>query len=258
MGITIKTLLNNGPLKNARLIAGQSGIHKKVKFVNIMEVPRVVKWLQGGELLLTTGYAFKDDKELKNELIYKLDQKGVTAVGIKLGEVISEIPQEMVIQANNVNMPLIEIPSHLPYSRIMQPIFEILISKQYCKLKKAEEVNEKLFDLLLEGGNIDSIAALLCKMLLNPVIIIDTSMNIRGQGIPDNIDKKTIQDLLFYFLSSDVNTEEIYKDFKNNKKEKNNRYNGKNDKKNIFSYYCNFLLHSGILVLLTRKYCNKI
>ena len=28
--------------------------------VNIMEVPDVVKWLRGGELLLTSGFAFRD------------------------------------------------------------------------------------------------------------------------------------------------------------------------------------------------------
>ncbi|MEW6622769.1 MAG: PucR family transcriptional regulator ligand-binding domain-containing protein [Bacillota bacterium] len=186
MAIAVKDALENGPLKRAKLIAGHSGINKEIKFVNIMEVPQVVNWLKGGELLLTSGYVFINDDQVKKKIIYELAKKGVSAFGIKPGQFFQQVPEELVIDANNVGLPLIEIPRDMPYSDIMLPIFENVINEQYAKLKKAEEVHEQLFELLLRGGNIDNIANLMARLIENPVLIVDNFGNFRGKGFPND------------------------------------------------------------------------
>lgn len=195
MGIMVQDALNKDPLKKGILLAGENGVDRIIKSVNIIEVPEVVNWLKGGELLLTSGYVFKDDIKLRQRIIYDLAQKGVAALGIKPGQFFQEVPEDLIANSNELNLPLIEIPPQMPYSEIMIPLFELIINEQYYKLKRAQEIHEQLFELLLRGGNINSIAILLGHLIDNPVVIFDNCRNIRGMGCSEEIAAK-IQDSL--------------------------------------------------------------
>ena len=95
MSITVRQALEIGPLKRAKVLAGQ-GLDRKITFVNIMEVPDVARWMKGGELLLTAGFALKDEADLRRRLIIELAQKGVAAFGIKPGKYFDEVPADMI------------------------------------------------------------------------------------------------------------------------------------------------------------------
>ena len=138
MGISVRQALKVDALKKAKVVAGYQGLDNVISFVNIMEVPEVSKWMKGGELLVTAGFALKDTGEARRQLIYNLAAKGVAAFGIKPGQYFHEIPDDMVEYANEVGMPLIELPHDVPYMDFMVPIFEILINDQMARLKKEE------------------------------------------------------------------------------------------------------------------------
>lgn len=75
MALTVRQCLEIDVWKDVKVVAGEQGLDRTVTFVNIMEVPEVVKWMKGGELLLTAGYAFKDDPLLQKELVNNLVEK---------------------------------------------------------------------------------------------------------------------------------------------------------------------------------------
>ena len=58
MGIWLRDAMKIEPFSRAQLIAGIKGIDRMVVAANIQEVPDVDKWLYGGEILFTAGYAF--------------------------------------------------------------------------------------------------------------------------------------------------------------------------------------------------------
>lgn len=141
MRLTVQQALEIGKLQEAVVVAGHQGLDNQILFVNIMEVPEVTKWMKGGELLVTAGFTFKDDPDLRKSLIYNLAQKNVAAFGIKPGQFFSEIPQDMIEYANDVGLPLIQLPPDVPYMEFMLPIFEILINNQLYQLKRHEEIH---------------------------------------------------------------------------------------------------------------------
>jgi purine catabolism regulator len=83
MVFTLAEALTMDCLKNSRVIAGNKGLDREIRFVNVMEVPDIIDWVSEKELLLTTGYPFKDSSKNFIELIKKLSNKKLTGLAIK-------------------------------------------------------------------------------------------------------------------------------------------------------------------------------
>lgn len=173
MGLTVRKALTLDCLAKAKLVAGHLGLDREIKFVNIMEVPEVVRWMKGGELLLTSGYALKEDPEARIKLIKSLARKGVAAFAIKLGQHLKEMPRELIEAANEVNLPLLTLPEDVPYMDIMLPITEELLNMQVARLKRYEKIHNRLLGVLLDGGDYEDLCVSLQKIINNPTLIVD-------------------------------------------------------------------------------------
>ncbi|MDN5361547.1 MAG: PucR family transcriptional regulator, purine catabolism regulatory protein, partial [Moorella sp. (in: firmicutes)] len=149
MPLSVSQALQIGPLRRARVVAGAHNLEREITFVNIMEVPEVTRWMKGGELLLTAGFALKDNPELRKRIIYDLVGKGVTAFAIKPGQYLQDIPTDMIEHANQAGLPLLELPSDVPYMDIMLPIFELLINEQLYRRQRSQEIHDLLINVIL-------------------------------------------------------------------------------------------------------------
>ncbi|MDH6672698.1 hypothetical protein M2277_003360 [Paenibacillus sp. LBL] len=60
--LTIRDILQIKAIEGIKLVAGSAGIDHQISIVNIIENPDVFDWLASNELLLSTGYIFKDSE----------------------------------------------------------------------------------------------------------------------------------------------------------------------------------------------------
>ena len=58
MGFSVNDLLLAEELKDAKILGGKEGLDRQIKGVTIIEAPDIVKFINGGEVLLTGLYAF--------------------------------------------------------------------------------------------------------------------------------------------------------------------------------------------------------
>ena len=63
-GVPLRDALNLPALDGARVLAGATGLGRRVRYVNVMEVPDILDWVKPDELLLTTAYPLRDDDTL--------------------------------------------------------------------------------------------------------------------------------------------------------------------------------------------------
>ena len=63
----------------ASLVAGKNGIMRKVESYDMMEQPKMKEWLREHVLLITTGYAIRNDKEALLELIQNMHEANCSA-----------------------------------------------------------------------------------------------------------------------------------------------------------------------------------
>ena len=71
---TIADLLKLPDIQGIRLLAGAGGVENEISRTNIMDNPDTFDWLISGELLLSTGYIFREDEELQRRLIHRVAQ----------------------------------------------------------------------------------------------------------------------------------------------------------------------------------------
>lgn len=156
------------------MIAGEKGLENEITNVSVLEIPKYEDiWIKGGELVLTTLYAFSDvDSILK--LISDFSRLKVTALGIHPGNKSEVFPSDILVKkANELGLPIFLLPKDTPYTTVFSVILGNILNKQAIMLQKSGQINKYLTNILLEGGEENNIATSISDILKKPVAILD-------------------------------------------------------------------------------------
>ncbi|UOQ48930.1 PucR family transcriptional regulator ligand-binding domain-containing protein [Gracilibacillus caseinilyticus] len=165
MAITLKQAMKIGGLKKCRIVAGADGMDKMLKYVTIMEVPDIVRWLKGEELMLTSLYPIKDDANAMKQLVKELHEKGTSALGIKPHRFIDEIPPVILDEADHYAFPIIEIPEEVSYLDILSPVMNVIFDDKAIIQEDLEHAYNLLDEIRLNKWGIDKFAEALHHLL---------------------------------------------------------------------------------------------
>ncbi len=184
MYLTVEQALSVYPLSEGKLIAGNSGIHRIVKSVNVMDAPDITDWIKEGEMLLTTAYLLKDDPEDAMKLLHKLNECGSAGLGIKLGRFWSAIPHNLVEQADKLGFPLIELPYPFTFSDQMNGLFQAEMKRSTGMLQDVLNKQIRLMRFALQSDPIHRLFEAITDVIGDPVAIIGS----RGQLVYNSSD----------------------------------------------------------------------
>ncbi|MBQ8564058.1 MAG: PucR family transcriptional regulator ligand-binding domain-containing protein, partial [Firmicutes bacterium] len=145
MSITVREILQMEPFTSCRLIAGEGGLSNIVKYTTTMEMPDIRTWLNQDLLLITTGYAIKNNPGALIKLISDLADAGCAGLLIKK-EYIGYVPQQAITLSNRLNIPVIIFPDHLPFNALFVPLMKAISQDQNTQLQ-----NSRLFMDLIAG-----------------------------------------------------------------------------------------------------------
>lgn len=173
MYISVRHLLDLDHFEGLRLISGRDGIDNIVNNTNIMDNPDSFDWLMPGDLVITTGYVFKDDKEYQNKVIKELSENNCAALAIKTRKYFSDMPKEMIDISSQLNLPILEIPPHYSLAQFSNLVNKEILKAQDSLLQKSLEIHEKLTAIPLRGGGLNEIGKEVVKLINNPLIILD-------------------------------------------------------------------------------------
>ena len=170
-GITLNSILRMDILHDADLLAGSAGTDRIVTSVSVMVDPNIVSAVTGGELLVSTAYAVRENLPQLLELIPQLKQRGVVGLGLKFNSYINEIPQDIIKLCNDLGFPLFEIPNNISFSQIITPIMTTIVNNQAQTLGDIYELQKALTATMLGGGNLQSIVQTLFDRFGNSIAI---------------------------------------------------------------------------------------
>jgi purine catabolism regulator len=114
--ITAEETLSLPMIEGYQVLGGKKGLKNKCKHITVLETPDGIDWLEGGEFLLTAGYAFMGKEEIKEKLIENIHKKGAAAVAIKDMRYFGPINEKLINDADRYEIPLILIPYNVVYS----------------------------------------------------------------------------------------------------------------------------------------------
>ena len=172
MVVTVGELLQMPVLKEAHVLVGAEGLNRLVRYIDVIEVPDIVDWAKPGTVYLTTAYPFVDNPELFARTVQGFAEHDVSALMLKLGRFIEEIPPKVYQIANAQKLPIIILPTDMAYS----PIITAVGQKLYESGEELAAYNDyrfqiKLHQLLSEGAGAGALAELLAKELGGEVFI---------------------------------------------------------------------------------------
>ncbi|MEG2016998.1 MAG: PucR family transcriptional regulator ligand-binding domain-containing protein [Clostridium sp.] len=181
MSFSVKELLDTQTLNKAKILGGEDGINNEIKGVTIIEAPDIVKFINGGEVLLTGLYAFKScSVEIFKGYLEELSGKNVSALIIKRGRNVefSDTKIELLSKfAEDFSIPVLEVPFEISFRDIMSLIMEHLFNEEVTRLKYFKTTHDNFAALSLSLNSaenaIERIIDVLAKMLGNPVAIFN-------------------------------------------------------------------------------------
>ncbi|MCI0685934.1 MAG: PucR family transcriptional regulator ligand-binding domain-containing protein [Sporichthyaceae bacterium] len=166
-------MLESSSLAGSSLLAGKEGLGRLVQRLNVMEVPDILPWVKPHELLLTTGYPLRNNPEQLVALLAELDARGLAAVAVKLGRYLDELPPAMLTAADELGIPLIQLPDHVSFDDVINQVLTDILNRQAALLARTEQVHHALVQIVLDGGGLQEVTDELVRLLGGPVCVTD-------------------------------------------------------------------------------------
>ncbi|CVK20336.1 PucR family transcriptional regulator [Sporomusa sphaeroides] len=198
MHLTIKDVLQLFQEQSVNLVAGANGLNNIILSTNIMDAPDIANWAKPGDLILTTGYTFKDDPVLQEQLIRELAAVGIAGLAIKTKRFLPEVPLIIKALADELSLPIIELPLTLSLSEILNPIISSIAARQSYLLGRSNEIHKTLTNVAIKGGGLNAIIACLGKLTQCPVGCYDIHGSVLSHWLPESIpgvDKRIFKQL---------------------------------------------------------------
>jgi len=161
--------------KNARVLAGHSGLGHPVNSINMMDAPDIVDFLKQDELLLTTAYALKDNVDELEKLVEGMAKQGCAGLGIKTKRFLLEIPTSLLQIAEELHFPIIDLPTEHSLGEMLTHALSFILEKHTRELRHTVEAHREFTTLLINGGGISDILKKLESLLQVPVAVFDSN-----------------------------------------------------------------------------------
>lgn len=147
--LTVKDLLQRKHFENIEVIAGKEGLSRLVKWVHVVDVTKIRNLLNGNELILSTGLAWKEDKAMFLSVVEQLIESQAAGLCIEIGTYTTFLPEEIIELANEQHFPIILFKQEVPFVEITQDIHTLLINHQYQMISDLEGYSQALNKKLL-------------------------------------------------------------------------------------------------------------
>lgn len=132
------------PALQLTVLAGEDRLGAAVRWVHTSELDDPGSFLEGGELLLTTGIKFPEDPAELRAYVHRLDDAGVVGLGVGVGLTHERVPEPLVEAAAQRGLPLLEVPQPTPFIAISKAVSAALAAEQYQAVTATFEAQQEL------------------------------------------------------------------------------------------------------------------
>lgn len=172
--LTVKEFSEVFSKDNFKLVAGKERKNNKIEYLNVQEIDRKSSWLRKHGLIMTTFKDFNSVDRILRQLEFYNDMK-VSAVAMHLA-IHKKVPKEIIGKADELSLPLITIPSNLPYYFIFEKVNKYIQSEADNLRKQVDEINESMLRIVLEEKDAKEIIIMVGKFIKTPIFLLNDRM----------------------------------------------------------------------------------
>jgi purine catabolism regulator len=117
-------------LSDTEVVAGRAGLDRELRWIHCMDLPDPRPWVSSGQILLTTGASWPPGEKAERELIVDLDDRGLAALGIPIGQYLEGFSPSARRVADELAFPLLEIPNEVAWAEITREVHSALLAQE--------------------------------------------------------------------------------------------------------------------------------
>ncbi|MGA4990233.1 PucR family transcriptional regulator [Nonomuraea bangladeshensis] len=159
-----------------RPLAGGLPPDTVVRWVAVSELADPTPYLEGDELLLTTGLRLEGDLA---GYVGRLVARGVAGLGFGVGVSHAEVPPALVEAAGRAGLPLLEVPRETPFIAIGKAVSELLAAEQYEEITRAFAAQGRLTRAALRPEGMHAVVDRLAKEVGGWAALLDETGAVR-------------------------------------------------------------------------------
>jgi purine catabolism regulator len=153
--------------------AGAAGLGAEISWLHVSELEDPTQFLEGGELLLTTGLGVGELASAQRAYVRRLAGHGLAGLGFGVGLGFAEVPPPIVEQAERLGFAVLTVPYEVPFIAITKAALARLASERLEQVDRALEVHERLAQAVLDGRGIQALLAIVCSHLACSLALVD-------------------------------------------------------------------------------------
>ena len=172
MALTLRGLAAERPLA-IRVLTGEDALDRPIGWVHPTELTDPQAFLEGGELLLTTGLALTERSSAA--YIHRLVDAGVAGLGFGVGLSHERVPRALVDTAAKVGLPVLEVPRKTPFIAITRAVSRAVAADEYAATVRIGRGQQELTRTAVGKGGPGGVVRRLARLIDGWVLLFDAS-----------------------------------------------------------------------------------
>ncbi|MDR7157357.1 PucR family transcriptional regulator ligand-binding domain-containing protein [Arthrobacter sp. BE255] len=170
MAISLAALLGVNSLNLSKAGLAETTWHQDINWVAVTELEDPQRFINGGELVLTTGLRLKSAPE-QRRFVRQVQRAGAVGIGFGIGLSHDAVPPAMIAEANRWGLPMVEVPYETPFIAIGKLVADAQSADHYSKLERLIAGHQVLARALLTGGGLAELLKHLGGMLRTDIAL---------------------------------------------------------------------------------------
>ena len=170
MAISLAALLGVSSLNLSKAGLAETTWHQDINWVAVTELEDPQRFINGGELVLTTGLRLKSAPD-QRRFVRQVQRAGAVGIGFGIGLSHDTVPPAMVAEANRWGLPMVEVPYETPFIAIGKLVADAQSADHYAKLERLIAGHQVLARALLTGGGLAELLKHLGGMLRTDIAL---------------------------------------------------------------------------------------
>lgn len=174
--LTVRDVLALQPVQAGlpEVLTGHAHLDRPVRWVHVTESRSAARFLEGGELVLTTGADWPEGPELA-PYIGGIVQAGATALVLELGSRYDSAPRGAVEICADAELPLVVLHREVHFVAVTETAHRLLVASRVAELEARDEIQALFAELNRLGSAPGTIVTETARLLGSPVMLEDVA-----------------------------------------------------------------------------------
>lgn len=174
--LTVRDLLALPPVQAGlpEILTGQERLDRPVRWVHVAESRSAARFLEGGEVVLTTGADWPDGPELAPH-IEGIVLADATALILELGSRYDTAPLPAVEVCAAAGLPLVTLHREVRFVAVTEAAHRVLVASRVAELEARDQVQALFAELNRLGSSPSTVVTETARLLGSSVVLEDVA-----------------------------------------------------------------------------------